>query len=385
MASIYVFDEHTAEYLGEVDAYTSFVFTRKWQDVGDFQVVIDSRCPNADLLQVGRIITVGNAWHKAAMITAEKLDGSRGSHKRTLTGMELKGIARHRITVPPTAQEDPDALGYDRVMGTGEQVMRHYVDRHMASPASGYRKMPLLQMEDIADPPRGKQTPWQTRYEKLDDVLCDIAQWCDMGFGVSMDYPNKRWLFTVDGGRDLTQGNGTDTFVAFEEDFSNLTTSSYTFDRSKYTNSLYLGGAGEDESRLVLVRYVDEEHNLQDEPIAGLDRVEEMIDVGNIEVPDEVEYEGLHKYISSFKALRTLTGKISPIGPFVYETDWDLGDKVTVQVRDASVGLSVRMDARVLVVEEVYERGGQQLRVTFGKEAPTIAAVVRDGARGPVR
>lgn len=386
MASIYVFDPDTAEYLGEVDAYTSCVLERSWQGVGDCQIVMDTRCAGAELLQVGRIITVGNAWHKAAILTAERLDGARGSHRRTLTGVELKGIARLRITVPPTAQEDPDALGYDRVIGAGEEVLRHYADRHMVNPTSEYRKIPLLELEPAADPPRGKETPWQTRYENLQDVLSDIAEYCDIGWNVAMDYPRRRWLLTVSAGRDLTVGReGAETFVAFEEDFRNLTTSSYTYDRGGYTNALYLGGAGEDENRLVIVRYVDEEHNVLEEPLSGLARAEEMIDVGNVELPDEAEYEGLHKYVSGFSPLRTLTAQISPAGPFVYETDWDLGDKVTVQVRDAAVGLSVRMDARILTIEETYERGGQSLRVTFGKEEPTIGQALRQAQRQTVR
>lgn len=386
MASIYVFDPDTAEYLGEVDAYTSCVLERSWQGVGDCQIVMDTRCAGAELLQVGRVVTIGNAWHKAAILTAERLDGARGSHRRTLTGVELKGIARLRITVPPTAQEDPDALGYDRVIGAGEEVLRHYADRHMVNPASAYRKIPLLELEPAADPPRGKETPWQTRYENLQDVLTDTAEYCDIGWNVAMDYPRRRWLLTVSAGRDLTVGReGAETFVAFEEDFRNLTTSSYTYDRGGYTNALYLGGAGEDENRLVIVRYVDEEHELLEEPLSGLARAEEMIDVGNVELPDEAEYEGLHKYVSGFSPLRTLTAQISPAGPFVYETDWDLGDKVTVQVRDAAVGLSVRMDARILTIEETYERGGQSLRVTFGKEEPTIGQALRQAQRQTVR
>ena len=381
-----MFDPDTAEYLGEVDAYTSCVLERSWQGVGDCQIVMDTRCAGAELLQVGRIITIGNAWHKAAILTAERLDGARGSHRRTLTGVELKGIARLRITVPPTAQEDPDALGYDRVIGAGEEVLRHYADRHMVNPTSEYRKIPLLELEPAADPPRGKETPWQTRYENLQDVLSDIAEYCDIGWNVAMDYPNRRWLLTVSAGRDLTVGrDGAETFVAFEEDFRNLTTSSYTYDRGGYTNALYLGGAGEDENRLVIVRYVDEEHELLEEPLSGLARAEEMIDVGNVELPDEAEYEGLHKYVSGFSPLRTLTAQISPAGPFVYETDWDLGDKVTVQVRDAAVGLSVRMDARILTIEETYERGGQSLRVTFGKEELTIGQALRQAQRQTVR
>lgn len=386
MASIYVFDPDTAEYLGEVDAYTSCVLERSWQGVGDCQIVMDTRCAGAELLQVGRVVTIGNAWHKAAILTAERLDGARGSHRRTLTGVELKGIARLRITVPPTAQEDPDALGYDRVIGAGEEVLRHYAEKHMVNPTSEYRKIPLLELEPAADPPRGKETPWQTRYENLQDVLSDIAEYCDIGWNVAMDYPRRRWLLTVSEGRDLTVGrDGAETFVAFEEDFRNLTTSSYTYDRGGYTNALYLGGAGEDENRLVIVRYVDEEHELLEEPLSGLARAEEMIDVGNVELPDEAEYEGLHKYVSGFSPLRTLTAQISPAGPFVYETDWDLGDKVTVQVRDAAVGLSVRMDARILTIEETYERGGQSLRVTFGKEEPTIGQALRQAQRQTVR
>lgn len=56
-----------------------------------------------------------------------------------------------------------------------------------------------------------------------------------------------------------------------------------------------------------------------------------------------------------------------------------------MQVRDAAVGLSVRMDARILTIEETYERGGQSLRVTFGKEEPTIGQALRQLRRTPVQ
>lgn len=56
-----------------------------------------------------------------------------------------------------------------------------------------------------------------------------------------------------------------------------------------------------------------------------------------------------------------------------------------MQVRDAAVGLSVRMDARILTIEETYERGGQSLRVTFRQGGATIGQALRQAQRQTVR
>lgn len=56
-----------------------------------------------------------------------------------------------------------------------------------------------------------------------------------------------------------------------------------------------------------------------------------------------------------------------------------------MQLRDPAVGLDVRLDARILAVEETRERGGLRLSVTFGKEEPTIGDALRGMQREPVK
>ena len=56
-----------------------------------------------------------------------------------------------------------------------------------------------------------------------------------------------------------------------------------------------------------------------------------------------------------------------------------------MQLRDPAVGLNVRLDARILTVEETRERGGLRLSVTFGKEEPTIGDALRGMQREPVK
>ena len=63
----------------------------------------------------------------------------------------------------------------------------------------------------------------------------------------------------------------------------------------------------------------------------------------------------------------------------------EVPDKVTVQLRAPAVGLDVRLDARILAVEETRERGGLRLSVTFGKEEPTIGDALRGIQREPVK
>lgn len=59
--------------LGEVDNYLSFSFTRKYYTYGEFQLVTNIKVQNADKLNVGNLIMLGNDKSKVGIIRHKEI------------------------------------------------------------------------------------------------------------------------------------------------------------------------------------------------------------------------------------------------------------------------------------------------------------------------
>src|SRR5690606_19100920 len=124
-------------------------------------------------------------------------------------------------------------------------VMKHYVNNHMvagtyATGTYADRKIPFMSI--APDQQRGIETPRQTRYEPLDQVMESIARWCDIGWHVYLDFDNKKWVFDVIEGRDLTAGQTTNPPVIFSRNFDNVLSQEYKESDVSYRNVGYAAG-----------------------------------------------------------------------------------------------------------------------------------------------
>ena len=78
-----------------------------------------------------------------------------------------------------------------------------------------------------------------------------------------------------------------------------------------------------------------------------------------------------NKKLSEHGKIESLEARVLLNSSFVYCTDWDLGDIVTVRNKD----WGVTMDSRITEVKEIYEATtGFALEVAFGNSVPTLSA-----------
>ena len=96
----------------QIDIYTSFLLNRKWQGVGDWQLVLPASAQGADKLKKGNIILLGSDGHRSGYI--EEITANEGENGTvlTVTGKTLQGLASQRITLPDS---DEYNYGYDNV------------------------------------------------------------------------------------------------------------------------------------------------------------------------------------------------------------------------------------------------------------------------------
>ncbi|MFD3260833.1 siphovirus ReqiPepy6 Gp37-like family protein [Paenibacillus lentus] len=337
---------------GEIDDYESLQFTRRFYRPGEFELHIALGKQSVDQLLLDRVICINNQPHKSGIIThTEIMQTDQGVETLMVRGSTLGGVFDRRLTVSDT---------YDRVRGAAETVMKHYVNNHIVHGIYAERRIPFFIL--APDQGRGKVTPWQTRYEQLSDVIQEIAEFCDIGWGVSLDFSNKKWVFDVLPGRDLTTAQSALPPVIFSHEYDNIQSQQYVDSYIQYKNVGYSGGPVEDEDRLI---------QIVGNRASGLARREVFLDCSSAEDLVELVELGEQK-LSEFKRIQTFNGMILNTGSFVYEQDWDLGDRVTLQ----NLKWGLTMDSRITEIKEIYEPAST-LEIALGNEIPTITKFVK--------
>lgn len=345
--------------IAEIDNYKSLIFTRRYHKPGEFQIVLHSTL--AHEFKEERLIMIDNDVRKVGIIRhSEKSTGD--NEDVIVKGFSLASLVARRITVPPTG------VAYDKLTANAETIIKRYVDRNCVNPEDPNRVIPNLYIAENQF--RGESFYYQTRFKQLDEELTKISEASGIGWEIYLDLVNKRLVFDVYEGLDLSASQTTKPPVIFSVDFDNVENQTYTDSSFSYKNKGYVGGQGEGATRSI----VEVGDN-----VLGLERIETFIDARDVENDADLPSRGAIK-LSEFSKVKSFQTKILPYSNFVYEKDWNLGDIVTTQNKNWNVTL----DVRIPEVNEIYEASNLSLDVTFGKALPTIVEKVKQELDQPL-
>lgn len=331
----------------ELSKYSSLQITRSYYGVGSFEVRIHRTQPGALELMPGKVLFLSDALHKAMLI--EKTVST--DDQITASGKLIKGIASRRVCVPPAT--DDGHFGWDRFIGSAEAAYHHYAAAYLYAPEDAKRAIPLLDGTKNQD--RGMVLPWQSRFGNLDALLKEIGEATGVGWDVRPDFAAKRYIFEAVVGRDFTTGPSK---VVLSTDNRNLSGATHTLDEMAAKSTAYVGGAGEDENRLIL--------SFENE-VAGLARRETWVDGGSIEDVSMLELAAKNK-LDAAEEKDTLTAEVLDTGLARYGRDYDIGDKVIIQTN------GYQAMTRLIEMRESYETGTRSLSATFGAAPVTLTS-----------
>jgi len=337
--------------LAELPDFSSLQITRSYYGLGGFEARIHPRAAGAEKLEPGRVLFLSDALHKAMLIDKIAVKGDQ----KTASGKLVKGIASRRICVPPAL--DDGFFGWDRFIGSAEDAYHHYAAANLYDPEDGKRKVERLIAGENLD--RGMVLPWQSRFGNLEALFLDIGAVTEIGWDILPDFAAKRYVFSALAGRDLTVGPGR---VIISEKNHNANDVSYTLDYTASKTTAYVGGAGEDENRLILA----EGHEA-----IGLDRREAWTDAGSIFETEMLRIAG-RKKLETAEEKESLTAELLDNGLCQYEKDYDVGDKILL------IGENMQAETRLLEMRESYDSGARKLEAVFGSHPVTAAQALRD-------
>lgn len=344
--------DNSFNFLGEIDDYESLIFTRSYSGIGSFELRINANKNSVDKLQNENIIFLTDK--KAGVILHREID-TANQETLIVKGLTLKAYIGRRITIPPVG------LAYDYKNDQAESIIKHYVVANCVTPTDGQRALNDLVVS--ADQNRGGQIIYQTRLKNLAEEIEAIANISGLGWDVTLDLVNKKFVFEVYEGRDLTAGQVLLPPAIFSIDYDNISSQKLIDSKINYRNIGYVGGQGEGAGRTIEV---------VGDAVSDLARLETFIDARDISDGTDLGERGLQK-LKEFVEVLAFDNDILAKSNLIYEQDFDIGDIVTA----VSKKWNVTLNSRITEITEVYEPAGFKVSAVFGNDVPTLIQKIK--------
>lgn len=262
-------------------------------------------------------------------------------------------------------------FGYDRITACAETAILHYLKANVVEPEDEGRKIAGVALSE--DLQRGAVYPWQARFEKLDEVVKRISEATGIGWDMWLDLAHGKLMLGCVEGRDFTDP-ALGRVVTFSLEMGNAGDVKYKEQSSQAANVAYVGGSGEDENRMILAFAPKGE-----EIATGLARAEVWSEAGSTDDP-AVAKLAAEKKLAEVGIKQSVTAEVLDSGALRYGRDWDVGDKVLVELKMARGKISKKL--RISSVTETVETDQpRKLAVVFGDEALSIQGMVAQAGK----
>lgn len=371
-------------FCGIITNFDSLICVWNYYECGTFELTINKGKASTNKLKKDNMLIINKRDDKILLIDKIVTTTEKNSKTMKVTGTCIKGVAKRRIIA---------TNGYDRVAETeAENIQKHYIQKHLVETYYDDIRTKERDISWIKIAPtqnRGIKTVWQARLTNLHDELKHISEDTGLGWYGYLDRNEKCICFDSLKGTDRTinqvesanthdffksmtheqlqkythdqlQGNIKHPYIIFSEKKKNLLEGKTTDDNSNYKNVGYVAGKGENENRLITVLG----------NATGFNRIEVLIDLNNIEDPDELKKEG-QKKLDTYKIIQSVEGKVYEISNMEWEKDFFLGDLVTIE----SDG--IYENKRIIQAKEIYERNNKTVELGFGDKVPTLGEEIK--------
>jgi len=346
MRSIRIFDRDL-KLLAEIESYDSFSFERKFRTYGTFRIRINLNFPNTEFLQMNNLILVQGSSNKIGIIKQRSIglseDGQR-SEILEITGFTLDYLFSKRIVV-----------GTQNINSNSETIIKTFINDNCVNSIDNDRNYDFLTI--AANQNRGSIFNWSARYTYLLEEISKIN--FNDNIGVVFNYNKTEILVDVVKSKDKTITSASPVIFAVEYD--NIKTQVLTEDDLNYVNFAFIAGAGEGESRVTTT--------VGDG--IGIDRQEMFYNNSGSEIL-ELQAEATREMAALSKVFN-MEGDILSVGPFIYERDWDLGDKVTIK----NEKWGVQKNIIITGITEIYQGNELNINVEFGDNSTTLIDKVK--------
>lgn len=349
MKSIRIFDKDI-NLLAEIDNYDSLNIIRRFYKSGEFELTINANKLHTDKLLKDNLIVLERDFNKVGIILHREYSYSQGKENADsliIKGYLLQGLIGRRLIIPNINDS------YMSFKGKQEYIIKSFVDKNCINTTDNSRKISKLTIADNKN--RGIDDSWRSSYDNLAEKITEIGEFSGFGWNVTLDTKNKKFIFDIIESKNKTVNQVDAPPVIFRSDFNNIITRKYLESIINSKNVAY-AGTKEDASKMVL-----SSGNTID-----FERIETFIDTNSDEVSELTKSAQIA--LKDLEELKTFELDVNSNNTFIYETDYDLGDIITIQDKN----LKVTMDTKIVEIKESYTQNTSNIQLVFGTSIPNI-------------
>lgn len=355
-----VFSINNSEFtaIGSITEYTEAIWPDRYNEYDSFEIHAPITAKNTELFQKNNVI-----WNKGKnaaiveIITCELKD--TGERQYTIKGRTLEAILDSRIVWDV----------YNCTNKYTSTIMYDLVNENCVNPSNSVRKIPYLYCAE--DAYLGKQISYQESDSTVYEALVDLSQEAEIGFTIDFIPSEKRLVFRVYQGNDLSNISNTDgSTVVLSTDMEDILSSEYYLSVQAEKNvALVKGeGSGVDRKRI----------SVGETSLSGWNRRELHVDArdlqstiqqedGSEKTLTETEYlsnlstRGLNE-LSKCLEVQTFEADVRTVsGQYEFGVDYNKGDKILIQDPMLRIQLATR------ITNVTYSHGEKDtVTLTFG-------------------
>lgn len=334
------------EALAEIDEYISFIWTERYYQSGDFELVVPITKKTVDLCRYGNYVHRLDRDDYGIIEKIKYNTSIDGVEQLVVSGRFLASILGRRIIAVQTEFNNK----------TVGQIVQKLVDDAIISPTDSARKINDFSYSDIS----GNTTKISVQYtgKNLLTTMEDLCLSNYLGFKIIYDNGFKMTTYS---GTDRSYNQTENPYVVFSTDFDNLASSEYFEDFTELKTNVLIAGEGQGTER-------KSAWVTKDNP-TGLQRYEYFKDARNVSsnngaISDSVymqqlKDEGL-EYISTMS--KAFTGEVF-FNNYTFRKDVNVGDLVTIKNPNWNIFINTRL---IEMVESTDETGLYTTTPTFG-------------------
>lgn len=359
-----------------LDEYISFIWTERYAEMGDFELITLSTPANLRRFVPDTMISILDSKRIMRIRSIEEKDDEDHGITLTIKGFDLSFILQQRII----ATIDEGMLLPVSYYGgfTPLELMDEIVWR-ICIPSSGHQissgdSIPFLNDKDTTpgslypssniSPPDPADFVWEQKIATLYSAITDLCKAYDLGYRLYKDPNSSKLYFEGYNGIDRTSDQTEFPPVIFSSDMTNLQSTSEFRENVNHFNVVvamyeYPNPDEEAEPETLTIHEIVSDPQLAFSS-GGFDQKTKFISVSQL--PEGMEIEDAPAYLIQLaneelnrsKPTDVYDGEIDQNSDFVYERDYFLGD--IVEVRGNNGGM-----AFMRVVEQIikYDANGK--------------------------
>ena len=231
---IYILDQNF-DILAVEDCYQSIVWNERYNEPGDFELVIPANSKSVPYIAMDNYIYIPLSDRLMIVEHQEPIGDADGDNTILFKGRSLESILDRRIVWQQTT-----------VSGNAQNAIKNLITAAIINPSISARKIPNFIFEDSTDSNVTSKTIPESMFtgDNLLDVIHTLTDKTKLGYSVKLN-ASKQLKFKLYSGIDRTKRQTVVPQTEFSPNNDNIFSSKLRIDKVNYKNVTLIAGEGE--------------------------------------------------------------------------------------------------------------------------------------------